>query len=95
MFVLDLGQTIKVIIVLIIVIICLLEIIIKSIIDFIKIKSGKYKNCFKCKNYKLEGVASAGDCCWYKCKYKDDNDTHSMNDWEYYCKCDKFEKEGE
>lgn len=49
------------------------------------------QNCYECHNYKLDGVAGAGDCCWYKCDICNYVDRHSMNDSTQYRKCDKFE----
>lgn len=66
---------------------------IELIINTYKSKSKKYHNCFKCKNYILSDVAGAGDRCWYRCKYKQEEDSYSMNDNVHYEKCSKYEEE--
>ena len=69
--------------------------IITTIIEEIK-KIGK-KNCYKCKYYELNGVASCGDCCWYRCtKHNRKDDGVSMNETEHYERCKDFiEEKGE
>lgn len=66
--------------------------IIFGIIEEIK-KIGK-KNCYKCKFYKLDDVASCGDCCWYRCtKHNRKDNGVSMNENEHYEKCNDFKEE--
>ena len=66
--------------------------VISSIVQEIK-KIGK-KNCYECKHYKLDNVASCGDCCWYRCtKHNRKDDGVSMNETEHYERCKDFLKE--
>ena len=66
--------------------------IIKIIIEEIK-KIGK-KNCYDCKHYKLDNVASCGDCCWYRCtKHNRKDNGVSMNETEHFERCKDFLKE--
>lgn len=66
--------------------------IISSIIKEIK-KIGK-KNCYKCKFYKLNNVASCGDGCWFICtKHNRKDDCVSMNESEHYERCNDYIEE--
>lgn len=66
--------------------------IISAIVKEIK-KIGK-KNCYECKYYELDGVASCGDCCWHRCtKHNRKDDGVSMNEEEHYERCKDFIKE--
>lgn len=77
-----------------ILILFILGTIIYAIIQEIK-KIGK-KNCYDCKYYKLDGVASCGDCCWYICTKNNRKDGGtSMNTREHYEKCKDFKSEVE
>lgn len=69
--------------------------VIFSIVQEIK-KIGK-KNCYECKHYKLDNVASCGDCCWYRCiKHNRKDNGVSMNEEEHYERCKDFlKKSGE
>ena len=65
--------------------------IISGIVEEIK-KIGK-KNCYECKYYELDDVASCGDCCWYRCsKHNRKDDGVSMNETEHYERCKDFIK---
>lgn len=71
-------------------------IIIISIISLIaeEIKKIGKKNCYNCKYYKLDNVASCGDGCWYRCtKHNRKDDCVSTNQTEHYEKCDDYSKE--
>lgn len=75
-------------------IVVLILFIILSIVYFIvqEIKKIGKKNCYECKYYKLDNVASCGDCCWYRCtKYNRKDDGTSMNTREHYEKCNCFD----
>lgn len=60
------------------------------------IKNIGAKNCYECKHYKLDNVASCGDCCWYRCtKHNRKDKGVSMNENVHYEKCEDFiEKKG-
>lgn len=65
---------------------------ISAIVDTIK-NVGK-KNCYECKYYKLDDVASCGDCCWYRCtKHKRKDNGVSMNEKYHFEKCKDFKPE--
>lgn len=49
------------------------------------------QNCFKCKNYNLFNVASAGGWCKYECSKYNRIDEHAMNDKYNFRKCNDFE----
>ena len=68
--------------------------IISFIIGFLKAKyDSKFKkNCFKCKYYKLDDVASFGDKCWYRCHKHNRVDDHTMNCSYNFIKCDDYEE---
>lgn len=51
------------------------------------------KNCFKCKHYKLDSVASFGGVCRYKCTLKNIYCKHNFNDRVKLIKCKEFEME--
>lgn len=69
----------------IIVIGCIIYTIIKSICDI-----GK-KNCYECKYYKLDDVASCGDCCWYRCtKHNRKDNGVSMNERVHLERCKDY-----
>ena len=51
-----------------------------------------WHNCYDCKNYSLYDVASAGDTCFYKCRYCDRIDRTSFNNKVRYEKCKNFER---
>lgn len=77
-----------------ILILFILGTIIYAIIQELK-KIGK-KNCYKCKYYKLDGVASCGDCCWYICtKHNRKDSGTSMNTREHLERCKDFKSEVE
>lgn len=85
---------IKDILIIIIVVLIVIYFIVRVIIE--KIKKVSKKNCYKCKYYKLHSVASAGDCCWYKCVKKERIDNRcSFNNNEHYEKCKCFKGKGE
>lgn len=67
--------------------------IISFIIGWLKAKYDlkHKKNCFKCKYYKLDDVASCGDKCWYRCNKYNRIDDHSMNNHYNFVKCDNYE----
>lgn len=52
------------------------------------------KNCYDCKYYKLDDVASCGDCCWYRCTKHDrkDNGT-SINTRTHLERCKDFKED--
>jgi hypothetical protein len=51
------------------------------------------KNCYECKYYKLDDVASCGDCCWYKCsKHNRKDNGVSMNERVHLERCKDFEE---
>ena len=56
-----------------------------------KIDSKFKKNCFKCKHYKLNSVASFGGNCRYKCTLKNIYCNHNFNDRVKLTKCKEFE----
>lgn len=88
MFIFDLGDIIAVLLMLIIILCFVINLI------YNKIKRLGKKNCYKCKYYKLHDVASAGDCCWYKCIKKERIDNGcSFNNSEHYEKCKLFEED--
>ena len=61
--------------------------IIKTICDI-----GK-KNCYECKYYELDDVASCGDCCWYRCtKYDRKDNGVSMNERVHLERCKDFKR---
>lgn len=65
--------------------------IITTIIE--EIKKNRKKNCYECKYYKLDDVASCGDCCWYRCtKHNRKDNGVSMNEEEHYERCKDFLK---
>lgn len=73
-------------------------IIFLSILFLLIILSIKYKidvkfkkNCFKCKHYKLDSVASFGGVCRYKCTLKNIYCKHNFNDRVKLTKCKEFE----
>lgn len=75
-------------------VIFILCLIIYSVYLIIRSILNKFKhNCYKCKHYKLNDVASVGDCCWYKCTKLDRVDRHSFNDKEIYKKCNYYEED--
>ena len=51
------------------------------------------KNCFKCKYYELDSVASFGGVCKYKCTLKNIYCNHNFNDRVKLTKCKEFEME--
>lgn len=51
------------------------------------------KNCYECKYYKLNDVASCGDCCWYKCaKHNRKDNGVSMNEKVHLERCKDFKE---
>lgn len=58
-----------------------------------KIEERNKVNCFECKNYELDDVASFGDRCWYRCNKKNTRQGHSMNDNKFLVFCEEFERE--
>ena len=65
--------------------------LVKICINRLLYKLGYYKNCFKCKHYKITDVASTGDCCWYECIKHNKENRHSFNDSILLKHCKNFE----
>lgn len=82
---LDLKDIIFLVILAAIIVISIIYTIIRTILDI-----GK-KNCYECKYYKLDDVASCGDCCWYRCiKHNRKDNATSMNTREHLERCKDF-----
>ena len=81
----DLKDILAVVLIIIFVIIYIIYSIINILFNI-----GK-KNCYDCAYYKLDGVASCGDCCWYRCTKHNRKDVGtSMNTREHLERCKNF-----
>lgn len=86
MIIINLVDLIPIVIIAILILVMIINIIITSIANKFK------KNCFECKYYKLDDVASCGDRCWYRCSKYNTRQGHSMNDRAHFVRCKMFER---
>jgi len=85
--VVTLGELIVLGIIALIIVISIIIAIFESISNLFK------KNCYKCKYWKLDGVAGSGGIAYYRCDKGNLNHkvTQDFNEDAHYEKCDKFE----